>query len=114
MIVLICFAAYILIAFGFCLWDALIGMPVKWSSWDTFVYYGPPEIPRGLAAIFWPIATPIVMLKAFSKFLEYAKEKRIKKEENKTRLRIAAQKELDTYMEQVEAEMKDIVRSAKR
>ena len=108
MMFLYCLIGYFIGILLFLVWEAVIGCGVRFY---TDINDGPTAV---LAAIFWPVAIPIILLVNFSSLLDSIRNKRIQKEENKTKLRIAAQKELDTYMEQVEAEMKDIVRSAKR
>ena len=106
MIITICIIGYLLMIFGFCLWDSWIGMPVKWNGYDA------PGV--WLAAIFWVIAVPIVCMIAFSNYLKRAKADREKKEEHQWRVRVAAEKELDKYQEEVEEEVKKLVAEAKK
>lgn len=90
---------YMLVIFGFSAWDAFIGMPVNWDpNFDN-------APPRWLAALFWPIAVPVVSIIAFAEFLENAKEKRIKREKEKNRLRIKLQKEEEQLLKEVEEEI---------
>ena len=111
MIALSIIVGYILCIIGFCLWDSLIGMPIKW---ERDIDYGPT---LWLGAIFWWISTPIALVIAFSNFLDAAKERREdrekeerrkkeKEEEVARKLRVAAEKEYEASMAQVEAEMR--------
>lgn len=102
MIIFLSIVGYLLIAAGFCAWDSYIGMPVKWDS------RGDDNMPCWVAALLWPFAIPIISLIKFSNVLEEAKEKRVQREKTKERLRIVAEKELKTILEQIEEEMEDI------
>ncbi len=101
MTVLFFIILYLAIAAGFALWDSFIGMPVEWDP------NGNNNAPRWLGALAWPISTPIVLLIAFSEFLQRAKDKRINRENQRERLRIAAEKEEQTLLQQVEKELEE-------
>lgn len=102
MITLIYVASYILAIIAFCVWDAFVGFPFEWDG-----YKNPP---LALAAVFWPLTVPIVLVAAISNFLFNVKEARLKKEENMARVRVAAEKEMNQYLEQVEEELKSYAR----
>lgn len=107
-LIVLCIVGYLLIIFGFCLWEALIGMNVDWDNG---------EFPLALAAILWPIAIPIILVYNFTLLVSYLKDSREEKERQKERnkqkqkayqekLRIAAEKEEQIIMEQVEKELR--------
>jgi hypothetical protein len=102
---MIILAIYILGIFGFCLWDSWIGMPVIWND-GSFATRN--KTPLSVAALVWPFATPIVILVKFNKYLDEAKERRLQREAHKQKVRIAAQKELESLVEQVDIEMEKI------
>jgi len=95
---------YLFGIFAFCLWDSWIGMPVNWNDGT---YLTRENMPLGLAAVFWPLATLVVALIKFNKYLDEAKVRRIQREEHKQKLRIAAQVEMDSALEQMDLEMKN-------
>jgi hypothetical protein len=81
----------------FALWDAHIGFGVEFDggAWP----------PAGLAYIFWPVTLFCAVVAAFSSSLDSVKEKRIKKAEQQKRIRVAAEKEQEALLEQIEREM---------
>lgn len=105
MIYIICIVGYLLMIFGFCLWDSWIGMPVNLNGCEA------PDL--AAAAIFWPISIPIVCMIAFSDYLKRAKVDREKKEERQRKVRIAAEKELKDYSAEVEEEVRKIMSETK-
>ncbi len=93
----------------FILWDALIGLGVDFDGYEN-----PPLL---LVAAFWPIAIPCLLFYNFIQLCQYLKEKREehqreerkkkeKEEEVARKLRVAAEKEFEASMAQVEAEMR--------
>ena len=103
MIALLIIAAYIACIIGFIAWDALVGFPFEFDGYEL-----PPLV---LVAILWPIGLPIVLFATVSDKLSKVKANRIVKEKKRNKLRIAAQKEIDNYMEEAEEEMKRILHS---
>ena len=103
MIVLLSIAAYIVCIIGFMAWDALVGFPYEFDGYEL--------PPLTLVAILWPIALPFVFFASIGNKLSKVKENRIVKEKKRNKLRIAAQKEIDNYMEEAEEEMKRILHS---
>jgi hypothetical protein len=81
------------------LWDAFIGF--GYGEWDGSI--NPPFI---LVAFIWPISIPYMIIDKFGNYLKSVKAKRIKKEESRTKIRIAAEKELEEYLEQIEVDLK--------
>jgi len=102
MIALACVVGYIAMILGFCLWDAYIGTGVNWDG-----YYN--DVPLPLAAIFWWIAIPIIALMRFVDLTKGIKATReLKKklaEKQRNNIRIAAEKEEQEILEQVENEL---------
>lgn len=105
MTALIILGIYIAGIFGMWLWDTFIGFSFEFDG-----YNGPP---LGLACAFWPLAFPIALLIDLGEKLSGVKRQRIAKEEQQEKVRIAAQKELDIYMREVEEELRTVVRRAK-
>lgn len=105
MIALIIFGIYITGIFGMWAWDAFIGFAIDFDG-----YNGPP---LGLACAFWPLAFPIALLCGLAEKLENVKKRRVAREEQQEKVRIAAQKEIDIYMQEVEEELRTVVRRAK-
>lgn len=100
----------------FILWDALIGLGVDFDGYEN-----PPLL---LVAAFWPIAIPCLLFYNFIRLCDYLKDKREerkkaerkkkeKEEEVARKLRIAAEKEFEESMAQVEAEMTTYASKAK-
>jgi len=102
MIAFLVFVSYLLMAMAFCAWDAFIGLPVEFDGREN-----PPLV---LVAAFWPVAAPILVLVSFANFLGRVKEKREYREEQQRKVRVAAQKEMDNYLEEVEKELKRYAR----
>lgn len=103
--VLLALGGYFLMMMAFYAWDAFIGFPVEFDGHDQ-----PPLL---LVAAFWPIAVPIIILYKFSLSLEQVKRKRVVKEKQLEKVRVAAQVEMDLYLEEVERELKRHERKAK-
>lgn len=82
---------------AFALWDAHIGFGVEFDggAWP----------PVGIAYPFWFLTLPCALIAGFAKRMDSIKEKRIKKAETQKRLRIAAEKEQEDLMAQIEREM---------
>lgn len=82
---------------AFALWDAHVGFGVEFDgqAWP----------PTGIAYPFWFITLPCALCAGFARSLEGTKNKRIKKAEQQKKIRIAAEKEQDALMEQIEREM---------
>ncbi len=97
MIIALCIMGYIACIAGFMLWDAFVGLPANFDGHDN--------PPLWLVALFWPIATPCLMALQFSNFLEASKEKRVEKEKQRKRLRVAAEKEEQRVLRQLEREL---------
>lgn len=91
---------------AFALWDAYIGFGVEFDggTWP----------PVGIAYPFWPITLVCAVIAGMSKRLEGVKEKRIKKEEMRARVRIAAEKEEEALLAQIEKEMLEDEQSLQR
>lgn len=112
MFIAICLVlGYIAMIAGMYLWEAYIGLGYDWNDYDA--------VPLAAAAIFWPVAIPILLVINFLAFVENTKQKRIendrqearirkKREEQQEKLRIAALKEEEAIVEQVEKELKGI------
>lgn len=94
---LICFGIYIAMTIGFCYWDALIGL-----GYDFDGYQAPPLV---LAALFWPLALPFVLVNGLANHVSNVKDKRIEREKKQRRVRVAAEKEAEKLMQQVEEEL---------
>jgi hypothetical protein len=102
MIALIIFAIYIAGIFGMWLWDSFIGLAIDFDG-----YEGPP---LALACVFWPLAFPIALMVGFGEKLNNVKKRRLEREAHQAKVRVAAQKELDIYMQEVEEELRTVVR----
>ena len=98
MIALLFIGLYISAIIGFCLFDALVGL-----GYDFDGYKDPP---LALVAVFWPIAVPILAVFGFARYTRNLKETRIAKQEHQRQLRVAAEREVETAMKQVEAEIR--------
>lgn len=90
---------YVACIIGFCVWDAVIGFGPEYK-WDGFN-----QPPLALAAVFWPIAVPFVAIDCFIDYMGNVKKRRLAREAKQARLRIAAEKELQAAMDQVEEEI---------
>lgn len=82
---------------AFALWDAHVGFGVEFDgkAWP----------PTGIAYPFWFIALPCALCAGFARSLDGARNKRIKKSEAQMRIRVAAEKEQEALLEQIEREM---------
>lgn len=91
---------------AFALWDAYIGFGVEFDggTWP----------PVGIAYPFWPITLVCAVIAGTSTRLESVKERRIKKAEMQTRVRIAAEKEQEALLAQIEREMLEDEQSVQR
>ncbi|HVI40081.1 MAG TPA: hypothetical protein VM577_05435 [Anaerovoracaceae bacterium] len=101
-IALLILVAYLVGVVGFIAWDAFIGYPIDFDGYDA--------PPISLAAAFWPITLWFVLFAGIGNAFKKVKENRLNKEEKQQRLRIAAEKELDIYIEEVEEEIKRTLR----
>jgi hypothetical protein len=90
----------------FALWDAYIGFGVEFDggTWP----------PMGLALGIWPIVLPFAIGAKLMSGLDSVKEARIAKEFTQKRLRIAAQKEQEEILQQVEEEMSHVEDEGKK
>jgi hypothetical protein len=83
----------------FALWDAYIGFGVEFDG-GTW----PPML---LALGFWPITLAATIIAGVSRSLQSVKDQRVKKRETQKRLRIAAEKEQEVLLAQIEREMQE-------
>lgn len=97
---------YIVGLFGLPLWDAYIGTGV--DEWGQGRPNDGPSL--ALASFFWFIAVPFLLIIAFCDKVESVKERRLKKNKQAEKLRIAAQYEIARYEEQLEQEIRDQVK----
>lgn len=102
MTTLLVIAAYIACIIGFMAWDAFIGLPFDFDG-----YQNPPV---GLVAILWPLAVPICFFTWVSRAFSNIKKNRLTKEERRRKLRVAAEEEIEEYMDEVEEEIRKSVR----
>jgi hypothetical protein len=93
---------YLAIGLAMWLWDACIGFDPYESKEDY-------EPAITLVFLFWPITLPIILGNLIYISLKKIRDKRIDKKAYKTKLRIAAEKELEKYNEEVEEEVKRIL-----
>lgn len=91
-------AIYIAIGFLFCLYDAFVGFT---CGFYESIESGPTV---SFAAFFWPIALPIIMFIEFGNLCKKIKKKRLEKEKQQEKVRIATQKEIDKTLEELEQE----------
>jgi hypothetical protein len=96
---LIWILGYITVAAAIILWDAYIGFGFEFPSVEN----GPNA---AIAGLFWPIGLPIILLIAFGKAVESAKDRRVERAHEHRRIRIAAEKERDKILEQIEEEIR--------
>ena len=92
---------YILIALAIPFWDAYIGFGFEFPDIED----GPNAV---VAGIFWPLGLPIILLIMLSNLLMSAKSRRIEKAQEQKRIRIAAEKERDKILEQIEEEFNHV------
>lgn len=83
----------------FALWDAHIGFGVEFDGGDW-----PPAM---MAYAGWPLTLVCAVFAAFIRTLDSAKNKRIQKAEQRKRIRVAAEKEQEALLEQIEREMSE-------
>lgn len=102
---LIWILGYIAVAAGIILWDAYIGFGFEFPKIED----GPNA---AIAGLLWPIGLPIILMIAFGQAVLSAKERRMERIEAKRqvlaeqkRFRIAAEKERDKILEQIEEEI---------
>jgi hypothetical protein len=83
----------------FALWDAYIGFGVEFDggTWP----------PIELALGFWPITLAATIIAGVGRSLRSVKDQRIKKQETRKRLRVAAEKEQEVLLAQIEREMQE-------
>lgn len=99
--ILLIIAAYIVVTIGFIAWDAFIGLP-----WEFDGHENPPI---ALVAFFWPISIWFCFFAGIANQFTKVKEKRLDKEKIQERLRIATEKEIENYIEEVEEEIKKMI-----
>lgn len=92
---------YLAVAAAIVLWDAYIGFGFEFPAIED----GPNAVCAGL---FWPIGLPIILIICFSKSIATVKERRIEKAREVRRIRIAAEKERDKILEQIEEEIRHV------
>lgn len=99
---------YIAVATAIILWDAYIGFGFEFPSIED----GPNA---AIAGLFWPIGLPVILMIAFGQAVSSAKERRMERIEAKRqalveqkRFRIAAEKERDKILEQIEKEIGNV------
>lgn len=85
--------------FLFALWDAHIGFGVEFDGGDW--------PPMALALAFWPLTLPCAIVAKLMSGLNGVKDKRIQKAEQQKRIRVAAEKEQEALLEQIEREMSE-------
>lgn len=89
---------YLAVATVIILWDAYVGFGFEFPAIED----GPNA---AIAGLFWPIGLPIILAIAFGKAVSTAKERRLEKANEQRRIRIAAEKERDRIIEQIEEEI---------
>lgn len=89
---------YLMVALAVILWDAYIGFGFEFPDIED----GPNAV---VAGVLWPIGLPIILIIVLSIVLEKAKKGRIERSREKRRVRIAAEKEQEAILEQIEEEM---------
>lgn len=94
-------AIYVAGVILFNVWEAYVGFGFKFPRFDD----GPNA---ACASVFWPIGLPICLLILFCLKLEGVKERRLEKERTRDRVRVAAEQERDTILEQIEKEMSHV------
>lgn len=98
---LIWILGYLAVAAAIILWDAYIGFGFEFPSIED----GPNA---AIAGLFWPIGLPVILAIAFGKAVSSAKERRLEKAIEIRRIRIAAEKERDKILEQIEEEIRHV------
>lgn len=81
----------------FALWDAHIGFGVEFDGGDW-----PPAM---MAYGAWPLILVCALFAGFIRSLDTVKDRRLKKAEQQKRIRVAAEKEQEALLEQIEREM---------
>lgn len=89
---------YLAVAAAIVLWDAYKGFGFEFPDIED----GPNAVCAGL---FWPIGLPIILVICFSKAIAGIKERRIEKAREVRRIRIAAEKEREQILDQIEKEI---------
>lgn len=89
---------YFAVAAVIILWDAYIGFGFEFPDID----HGPNA---AICAVFWPLALPIILMISFGKAVMSVKERRLEKAKEQRKIRIAAEKERDRILEQIEEEI---------
>ena len=84
MTALLIIGLYVFAIIGFCLFDALVGFGFEFDGYNA--------PPLAVAAIFWPIAVPILLVFGFATYMEGLKKTRIAKQEHQRQLRVAAER----------------------
>ena len=105
MTALIIIGTYFAGVFGMWFWDAYIGFGFEYDTRSN--------PPLGLACALWPLFVPITLIACLTMKMDSVKENRLEKEKQQEKVRVAAQKELDIYMREVEEELRTVVRRAK-
>lgn len=98
---------YLGIAFLMWLWEAFIGLD------PNDKYYGDMDPTLIWAFIFWPITIPLFSINALYIKLNTVRTNRFIKNEQKAKVRIAAQQELEKYNREVEEEVQNILNERK-
>jgi len=91
------FLIYIIGIFVFVAWDAYIGFGFEFPDLSN----GPNEV---LSAFFWPIALPICIVIAISIKFEAAKKHRLERKEERRKLRVATERELQSSLKELDNE----------
>lgn len=99
---------YVVVATSIILWDAYIGFGFEFPSIED----GPNA---AIAGLLWPIGLPVILAISFGLAISSVKERRMQKQEEKKQLlaeqkrfRIAAEKERDKILEQIEEEIRHV------
>lgn len=106
-IVFYCILLYILVMIGVAVWDAFIGLGYNflgnsYYDYDRIVSVETDSpVPLAVVLIFWPVTIIVLTVLLLIRTLKSVKGKRLEKEKEQHRLRIAAQKEYDSYLEEV-------------
>ena len=93
----LCIGGYILAVFLFYLWDAAIGFGFEWDGHNS---HSPP---LELMALLWPIGLFIAMISVFGSLCDNIKKARLARTNRKQRMRIAAEEELQSAMQEIES-----------
>lgn len=87
---------YILAMIAFVYWDAAVGFGCEWDNKNL--------PPLELAAFFWWIAVPGVIFFRIVNHLQAIKNKRLAKEVEQERIRVATQQDFNSALEEVDEE----------